>query len=74
MFLPQGERRVAERLRANLGSGPHVDSVDTDACIDSGGNFGIDLSCLELELSGTIDGKRNVGVQVGGEPLSKHLI
>ena len=69
--LSQGERRVAKRLRADLGSDPHVDGVDTDPCIDSDGNFGVDLSGLEHLFSGTINGKRDVGVQVGGEPTSK---
>ena len=64
--LSQGERRVAERLRADFGTDPHVDGVDTDPCIDSDGNCGVDLS-------GTINGKRDVGVQVGCEHFSKHL-
>ena len=53
-----------------MGSDPHVHGVDTDPCIDSDGNFGVDLSGLELQFSGTINGKRDVGVQVGGEPFS----
>ena len=65
--LSQGERRVAERLRADLGSDPHVDGVDTDPCIDSDVNFGVDLSGLEHLFSGTINGKRDVGVQMGCE-------
>ena len=56
-----------------MGSDPHVDGVDTDPCIDSDGNFGVDLSGLELQFSGTINGKRDVGMQVGGEPFSKPL-
>ena len=71
--LSQGERRVAERLRADLGSDPHVDGVDTDPCIDSYVNFGVDLSGLEHLFSGTINGKGDVGVQVGCEQASKHL-
>ena len=62
--LSQGERRVAERLRADLGTDPHVDGVDTDPCIDSDGICGGDLS-------GTINGKRDVGVQVGCEQFSR---
>lgn len=69
--MSQGERRVAERLRADLGSDPHVDGVDTDPCIDSDGNFGVDLSGLEHLFSGTINGKRDVGVQVGCEQFSR---
>ena len=53
--LSQGERRFAERLRADL---------DTDPCIDSDGICGVDLS-------GTINGKRDVGVQVGCEQFSR---
>ena len=56
-----------------MGSDPHVDGVDTDPCIDSDGNFGVGLSGLELQFSGTIHCKCDVGVQVGGEPFAKHL-
>ena len=72
-YLSIGRHLIAERLRADLGSDPHVDGVDTDPCIDSDGNFGVDLSGLEHLFSGTINGKRDVGVQVGCEHFSKHL-
>ena len=55
-----------------MASDPHVDGVDTDPCIDSDENFGVDPSG-ELQFSGTIHCKCDVGMQVGGEPFSKHL-
>ena len=71
--MSQGERRVAERLRADLGNDRHVDVVDTDPCIDSDGNCEVNLSGLEHLFSGTINGKRDVGVQLGCKRFSKHM-
>ena len=63
-----------KRLRAVLGSELHVEGVGSevvdkvDAHMESSDEmFGVDRSGLELELCKTVNGKRNVGVQVGCE-------
>ena len=35
--------------------------------------LGVDLSTLKLKFGETVNGLRDIGVQVGGEPFSKHL-
>ena len=59
-------------LRRHIVALRQLEHVDTDPCIDSDENFGVDPSG-EVQFSGTIHYKCDVGVQVGGEPFSKQL-
>ena len=56
-------RRCGRRCRPGRGRrGQHSDE-----------RFGVDCGGLELEPCDTVDGKRDVGVQVGREPFYKPL-
>ena len=67
--LPRGSVQIWEPIHTSMGTAGVTSAgqlMDTDPCIDLDGICGGDLS-------GTINGKRDVGVQVGCEQFSKHL-
>ena len=65
--LPRGSVQIWEPIHTSMGTAGVTSAgqlMDTDPCIDLDGICGGDLS-------GTINGKRDVGVQVGCEQFSR---